>query len=77
MTEETIGPLGHKIRYHICYDYYPRFGKTSVKIKCPWCGSVVVAYVWSLAGSGKRCDTCPDVVHHTGISAKQPGKSLN
>jgi ribosomal protein S27E len=34
-----------------------RFGRTTVEVQCPFCGAVVVAYVWSLAGSGKRC-TC-------------------
>lgn len=27
------------------------------EIKCPFCGSVVRAYHWSLAGGGKKC-TC-------------------
>jgi hypothetical protein len=32
-----------------------RFGRTTVDIRCPFCGAVVIAYVWSLAGSGKNC----------------------
>lgn len=32
-------------------------GKSTIKIRCPYCDATVVAYVWSLAGSGKRC-TC-------------------
>lgn len=27
-----------------------------VGIRCPWCDTVTEAYVWSLAGSGKRCE---------------------
>lgn len=30
-------------------------GKTRILIKCPCCGEEVWAFVWSLAGSGKRC----------------------
>ena len=30
-------------------------GRTVVYIKCPYCGAEVRAYVWSLAGCGKRC----------------------
>lgn len=33
------------------------FGRSSIDIVCPFCGSTVRAYVWSLAGSGKRCTT--------------------
>jgi hypothetical protein len=32
-------------------------GRSSVLITCPFCGAVVEAFTWSLAGSGKRC-TC-------------------
>jgi hypothetical protein len=28
------------------------------KITCPFCGTKVVAYVWSLSGSGKKCPGC-------------------
>lgn len=30
-------------------------GKTTVEVLCPFCGTWVRAYVWSLAGCGKRC----------------------
>lgn len=30
-------------------------GRIKVRIECPCCGVVTVAYAWSLAGSGKRC----------------------
>jgi hypothetical protein len=32
-------------------------GRTVVYITCPFCDTVVRAYLWSLSGSGKRC-TC-------------------
>lgn len=31
-------------------------GRTAVDIECPYCERVARAYVWSLAGSGKRCE---------------------
>lgn len=31
------------------------FGRSSIDIRCPFCGRVSEAFVWSLAGSGKRC----------------------
>jgi hypothetical protein len=30
-------------------------GRSSILITCPFCERKVVAYVWSLAGSGKKC----------------------
>jgi hypothetical protein len=31
-------------------------GRSRIGIECPFCKARVVAYVWSLAGSGKRCE---------------------
>lgn len=31
-------------------------GRTVVYINCPFCGVRVTAYLWSLCGSGKRCE---------------------
>lgn len=31
-------------------------GKSYADIECPFCGCVTQARLWSLAGSGKRCD---------------------
>jgi hypothetical protein len=30
-------------------------GRSSVDIKCPFCDSTTTAFLWSLAGGGKRC----------------------
>ena len=30
-------------------------GRSTVTIKCPFCGIEVVAYKWSLCGCGKKC----------------------
>lgn len=31
------------------------FGRSSLDIKCPFCGAITTAFKWSLAGSGKKC----------------------
>ena len=36
-------------------NYISEFGRSRVKVECPFCGKVNIAYNWSLAGSGKRC----------------------
>ncbi len=33
-------------------------GHVSVAIDCPFCGTSVRTYLWSLAGTGKLCPTC-------------------
>ena len=33
-----------------------QMGKTRIWITCPFCKGTVEAYLWSLAGGGKRCD---------------------
>jgi hypothetical protein len=47
--------------YEVLYER-AEFGRSVVGIRCPYCGAVTEAYVWSLAGSGKRC-AC-GAVHH-------------
>lgn len=39
------------------------FGRSTVFVTCPFCGRRTEAYVWSLAGSGKRCPN-PDCRAH-------------
>lgn len=39
------------------------FGRSTVFVTCPFCGRKTEAYVWSLAGSGKRCPN-PDCRAH-------------
>lgn len=33
-----------------------QMGRTRVWIDCPFCKGTVEAYLWSIAGKGKRCD---------------------
>lgn len=37
-------------------------GRSTVTVTCPFCGTDTQAYLWSLAGSGKRCEC--GAVHH-------------
>lgn len=38
-------------------------GRVQVVYYCPACGVEVVAYAWSMAGSGKRCPSCGVVAY--------------
>lgn len=43
-------------REHQAYNYTKeRSGRSNCLIDCPFCGATVKAYVWSLAGGGKKC----------------------
>lgn len=35
-----------------------RVGRITREIICPFCGTGCIGYVWSLAGSGKKCPGC-------------------
>lgn len=43
-------------------------------IECPWCGVEVKAYLWSLAGGGKRC-RCGAIFASGGHAWKRQAKS--
>jgi hypothetical protein len=45
-------------------------GCTLASVVCPFCGVETEAYVWSLAGSGKRCECCA-VHHQPAVTTKQ------
>lgn len=32
-----------------------RHGKSTMMVRCPFCEKELEVYIWSLAGSGKRC----------------------
>ena len=41
-----------------------RSGRVLVEVTCPFCGRPVLAYAWSMAGTGKKCH-CGAVVFPT------------
>lgn len=43
------------VRIPAAYDIQRRPTQLRIRITCPFCESDVVAYVWSLAGCGKKC----------------------
>lgn len=45
-------------------------GKSSIRIECPFCGASFIAYVWSLAGSGKKCKGCGALHGSFGIATR-------
>jgi len=45
-------------RYAAGYDCLRRPTQLRCLITCPFCETDVIAYVWSLAGGGKKCPTC-------------------
>lgn len=47
-------------------------GRTLASILCPFCGCTTEAYVWSLAGSGKRCRGCrAKHIYHPAITIRR------
>ena len=45
-------------QHYVILETISEFGRTRALIQCPLCGTKVWAYIWSLAGSGKRCPGC-------------------
>jgi len=56
---------------HSTYGYRSEHGRSSVTLICPFCGSHVTAYVWSLRGGGKKCPTCGALHYGSGYSIKK------
>ena len=56
---------------NIKYNATERHGKSTLFIQCPFCNKQTEAYKWSLAGSGKKCSHCKDVLHTGGLSYKR------
>lgn len=44
------------IRPNALYNYISTMGKSKAKLDCPFCGLTATVYIWSLSGSGKRCE---------------------
>lgn len=52
--KQPAGPV--RLLEHVQKNYRSSMGRSTVVIECPCCGTDTTAYVWSLAGSGKRCE---------------------
>jgi hypothetical protein len=44
-----------EVREHRRSAIRPAFGRSTLDIECPFCSTVTTAYLWSLAGGGKKC----------------------
>lgn len=58
-----------EMRYATTISQHSEMGKSGVTLECPFCEAHVVAYYWSLAGSGKRC-SCGAIIGGTGATWK-------
>lgn len=62
--------MKYDVRFHQTFDYCGMLHKSFCTVQCPFCGTRVKAYVWSLAGSGKKCPNCR-AVHYSYYSRKK------
>jgi hypothetical protein len=53
--KRTISLKEAECRKYTAGSYWGMPGRSSIKVECPFCHNVFKVYVWSLAGSGKRC----------------------
>jgi len=59
-----------KSRKYIVIGESHNHGNSSIDIECPFCKTKTTAYIWSLAGSGKKCIGCGS--KHTWIHGTLP-----
>lgn len=62
ITTETRQVAGYKRKWS-------EQGRARVSVDCVFCGSEMIVYLWSLAGSGKKCH-CGAKLHHDGSMTK-------
>lgn len=62
-----------KLKEHQKLRGLSQYGKSYVYIICPFCGTKVRAFIWSLAGGGKKCPECKAI--HTSYNVTIPLKS--
>ena len=77
---------GNETRSHLKWKGKSEQGRSTCFIECPFCYADVEAYIWSLAGGGKRCDcgvmhlwgsTCDDKnIYGNKIEIKHPKGKL-
>lgn len=73
MTKTTWADVGGGLtekKEHTRSSTSHRFGRTSFNVTCPFCGSMVTAYLWSLSGGGKRCPGCGGLHDALGFTHK-------
>ena len=58
-----------EVKLHHRFSGRSTHGRSTCTIECPFCGRRVMAYIWSLAGSGKKCE-CGALHSNMGHSSK-------
>lgn len=68
--ETLTMPSGRRYRNFTYAERWSSVGRTAVTYTCPWCGTTIEAYLWSLCGSGKRCTNtaCRSLAHGSGVA---------
>lgn len=46
-------------------------GRSQQDIRCPFCGCLITAYLWSLAGTGKLCECGAKLVFQPPVALKE------
>lgn len=54
-TPETRKPKPEAREINLARNAAGGHGHRNVELNCPFCGAWVRCYLWSLAGSGKKC----------------------
>lgn len=57
---EQFGGSGWRYKTHrgLSCGVSSQTGQIPVTVTCPYCDTMNDSYLWSIAGSGKRCDGC-------------------
>lgn len=48
-------------------------GRRRIEVECPFCFATFWAFLWSLAGSGKRCSNCGALHYSSGVASPIEG----
>lgn len=64
--------MSYKVLPYITLRRFTEMGRTRILIVCPVCQEQVWGYVWSLAGSGKKCPKCGALHTYSGTVVKIP-----
>lgn len=58
-----------QMRYEVIDHNPAAAGRSTIDIECPFCGEEATAFLWSLAGGGKKC-VCGALMTNDGIATK-------
>lgn len=70
--KEIVAEKNKIIKENYAFGFVSEHGRSRCKIKCPFCSDIITVYLWSLAGSGKKC-SC-GAIHTGGYTIKYEPK---